>query len=70
MQLHIILISLVKNWDVIAFYCPKGFQVQAGVQGRAVKFNQPEKKISRAQREKIFLFWGWPEKFWGWVFWG
>ena len=33
-------------------------------QGRAVKFHQPENK------KKIFLFWGWPEMFWGWVFWG
>ena len=39
-------------------------------QGRAVKFHQPENKISCGQRKKNFLFWGWPEMFWGWVFWG
>ena len=38
-------------------------------QGRAVKLHQPENKISCAAW-KIFLLWGWPEKFWGWVFWG
>ena len=31
MRLHIILIALVKIWNVAEFYCPKGFQIQAGV---------------------------------------
>ena len=35
--------------------------------GRAVTFDQPENKMSCMQREKFFLFSGWPEKFWGWI---
>ena len=39
-------------------------------QGRAVKFYQPENKISCAHCEKFFMFWGWV--FWGrnTMFWG
>ena len=36
----------------------------------ARKIHQREKKMSCAHREKYCPFWGWPEKFWGWVFWG
>ena len=34
---------------------------------RKISSTREQNELRAAQ--KFFLFWGWPEKFWGWVFW-